>query len=451
MDKMVNCNMIKELLVAYLDGEVTGEERAHIESHLDACQLCLDDLDGLRATRQGLRRAFTDMAADVTPLSQSWQRLQERLEARPSLWERLGRLSLQHPVWGAAAASVVLVLAAVAFFWYAGVFDRAAVPVPAPMPAMAPEKDRAMEAAPPPTIQVPPPAPSPAPMPAPAPAPVPAPTPAPAPAPTPAPAPRPAPAPPFRASLVPEEAVYLPGESVEVRLSFANTSADTFTISQYPPEIEVTPWLDRDQVLSSRPGGTQPLEIRPGETATLDFAWDQRDGQGQQAAPGWYAVTFKDITIQHGGTGTYGMSPTARVLIQHPQGAMEKTIDLDQAQTVNGITVTLQRVEMTADGAGFSVFFIPPGYSPPPATPGMPPMPPRIAVAASAEYSFDGVTRNAGTAGFNTRGDGMRLVWGVGMHKLDPVPSDAGELIFTITQLNDWQGPWEFRIPLQGK
>jgi len=254
-----------------------------------------------------------------------------------------------------------------------------------------------------------------------------------------------APPPPFQSSLIPEEAHYLPGEKVEVTLSIANTSGDNMTISHYPPEVQVSPWLDREQVLSSRPGGTQPLEVRAGETVTQDFAWDQKDSQGQQASPGWYAVSFRDMNITQGDRGTMS-HPTARVLIQHPQGAVEKTIDLNQEQTVNGITVTLERIELMVDGARFSTFFIPPAYTPPPAGPGLPPAP---VVTARAEYSFSGVTRNAGTAGFSTKDSGMRLVWGIGMHKLDPVPSDATELVFTITQLNDWQGPWEFRIPLE--
>jgi len=111
--------------------------------------------------------------------------------------------------------------------------------------------------------------------------------------------------------------------------------------------------------------------------------------------------------------------------------------------------VTLERIELTADGAGFSAFFIPPAYTPPPAGSGLPPAP--DVVTARAEYSFSGVTRNAGTAGFSTKDGGMRLVWGMElkMHKLDPVPSDATELVFTITQLNDWQGPWEFKVSLE--
>jgi len=98
---------------------------------------------------------------------------------------------------------------------------------------------------------------------------------------------------------------------------------------------------------------------------------------------------------------------------------MEKTIELNQSQTVNGVTVTLERIVLTAEGSTFYVFFIPPGYTPPPTGPGLPPMPPPMVVAARAEYSFDGMTRNAGFAGFRTEDNGMGL------------------------------GPWEFKIPLE--
>ena len=30
-----------------------------------------------------------------------------------------------------------------------------------------------------------------------------------------------------------------------------------------------------------------------------------------------------------------------------------------------------------------------------------------------------------------------------------PMPSDAREITFTITQINDSQGPWVFKMPLQ--
>jgi hypothetical protein len=41
------------------------------------------------------------------------------------------------------------------------------------------------------------------------------------------------------------------------------------------------------------------------------------------------------------------------------------------------------------------------------------------------------------------------LRWGYDLARLDPVPSDARKLTFTITRLGDWEGPWEFHVPLE--
>jgi hypothetical protein len=272
---------------------------------------------------------------------------------------------------------------------------------------------------------------------------------APSPAPGP-PVPRPAPPPPFESSVVPEEAHYLPGKPIEVKLSITNTSSDIIAMSQYPPEIRVTPWQDRDRILASRAGDAQPLEVNPGDMVTVEFTWDQKNAEGEQVPPGWYAVTFTDISITQGDRRiTY--NPGAAVLVRYPQGAMEKSLDLNQSRTVNGVTVTLERIELTADGASFNAFFVAPGYTPPPTGPGLSPVPPPMNVTARAEYSFDGATRNAGFAGYRTEGDGIGLVWGNVPHRLDPVPSDAKELNFIITKLgDDWEGPWEFKVPLGG-
>ncbi|MDD5501048.1 MAG: hypothetical protein PHH57_05105 [Candidatus Omnitrophica bacterium] len=206
--------------------------------------------------------------------------------------------------------------------------------------------------------------------------------------------------------------------------------------------------MNWDDVLFSVSGGTGPIDIKPGETITVDFAWDQKDEGGRQVQPGWYNVIFGEITVRQENS-SYTFNPGANILIQYPQGVMEKSFDLDQSRTVSGVTMTLKHVELTTESASFSFFFIPPGYTASPSRPGMPPIPPIMSIMAKAEYTVNGATKYAGTAGFKTQGDGIGLIWGGGPGKLDPVPSDAKEMTFTITQLNDWEGPWIFQIPLQ--
>ena len=275
------------------------------------------------------------------------------------------------------------------------------------------------------------------------------PAPALAPASRPAPAPRPAPSPPFEESVTPEDAHYLPGELIEVRLTITNVSAETITFSPYPPQIRVTPRMDFDRTLFLVAGGTQPREVSPDETITFDFAWDQKDSQGQQASPGWYAVSFRDMNITQGDRGTMFHS-TARVLIQHPQGAVEKTIDLNQEQTVNGITVTLERIELNSSGMTVYAFNNPPGYNLPP---GQTAPAPSMWIQAEAEYSTDGgAVKKAGSSGIRFLDNGIRHTW----NNLDPAPKDAKELIFRILRLSEggtpgqgFEGPWEFKVPLE--
>jgi hypothetical protein len=91
----------------------------------------------------------------------------------------------------------------------------------------------------------------------------------------------------------------------------------------------------------------------------------------------------------------------------------KKIIEVNQSQTVNGITITLERVELSAMGARFYAFTIPSGYSLPeqplPAIPPLPHPPPAEMVAVHAEYTVDGVTKDAGRSGIGAHGNGIRL------------------------------------------
>jgi hypothetical protein len=252
----------------------------------------------------------------------------------------------------------------------------------------------------------------------------------------------PAPPPPFERSVVPEEAHYLPGELVEVNLSLTNVSSETINLDRWPPETQVTPLLNYDQVLFSIAAGTKPLEIKPGDTISWDFTWDQKDTDGKQVSPGWYNITFKGITIRQGDS-RYGFNPGALVLIQYPQGVMEKSLDLNQSQTVNEIAVTLQRIELTSTGMAVYAFNAPPGYNFPS---GQPLPAPSMMFHAEAKYSVDGeIFKLAGSSGIRPLQNGMLHIW----DNLDPIPVDAKELTFRITKLGDWEGPWEFKIPLE--
>jgi hypothetical protein len=85
----------------------------------------------------------------------------------------------------------------------------------------------------------------------------------------------------------------------------------------------------------------------------------------------------------------------------------------------------------------------PPGYSLPEGSP--PPELKSLMTHSIAEYSVDGgAIKQVKSVGGKADADGITLTW----DELDPMPVDAKEITFRITQLGDLQGLWEFKIQL---
>ena len=53
----MNCDKVKELLWAYLENKTTAEETAEIETHLEGCAACREELRSRRKSKT-LWRAF---------------------------------------------------------------------------------------------------------------------------------------------------------------------------------------------------------------------------------------------------------------------------------------------------------------------------------------------------------------------------------------------------------
>ena len=106
----MDCKRIRELLVAYLDGEATPEQHERVHDHLSKCPTCRRELETLTSTQQHLRQVLRMKAAETLPSAQVWTRIQERVTRVPqtSFWEKLGDW-IRQPAWQAAVV-VVLVL-----------------------------------------------------------------------------------------------------------------------------------------------------------------------------------------------------------------------------------------------------------------------------------------------------------------------------------------------------
>ncbi len=269
--------------------------------------------------------------------------------------------------------------------------------------------------------------------------------------------------------LVPDKLVYAAGEPVHMQLVLTNTSqgkVKSVVISQ--PAIDLVaagvfahplpPNAPSTQVgnpVKTFPAGNDQTRLAVGEKVSYDLTWDQRDVDGKQVAPGWYYYEsdyfFREESLDepvHGGLRNRAF------LIQYPQGAMQRTILVNQSRMVGktdlgDVVMTLQRIELNEMGASFYVEISSPNDAA--STDGRPDWVGRV-FPSSAQYVIDGVVKEARAPGNQFLENAVHLRWGASPDQdnyLDPVPVDARELTFVIPELGtDWKGPWEFKIPL---
>ncbi|MBI2853107.1 MAG: hypothetical protein HYX84_08460 [Chloroflexi bacterium] len=266
-------------------------------------------------------------------------------------------------------------------------------------------------------------------------------------------------------SAVPSRAEYTPGQPVELDFTLRNVYSEPVILSS-PPEVWVLrhdlPGNMNDWIIRSYAPGSGEIAIGQGETSTYKFTWDQKDDAGNQVAPGYYYVLFAERPESQSGKESRRSWGEVEVLIQYEQGAMKKTIDLNLSQTVSGLpsplegvaastglTLTLKRVELSEKGAKFYAVATLPGYQP-----AGPLDYTNWISCADAEYSFSGITKDAGCAHEGQAAEGIRLWWGY-VNPVDQVAGDARELVFKVYMNLDGHprqelfGPWEFRIPLE--
>ena len=120
----MDCKDMNELLTAYLDGEVTSEEREQIQAHISACSGCQKELEALAAIQRDLRQALEVTAAQAAPSPQAWAQIRQRIEAEQQRVTVLGlaksrlkgakdimtrSLVLRQPVWKTVVAGVLAV------------------------------------------------------------------------------------------------------------------------------------------------------------------------------------------------------------------------------------------------------------------------------------------------------------------------------------------------------
>jgi hypothetical protein len=248
---------------------------------------------------------------------------------------------------------------------------------------------------------------------------------------------------PFRINVSTAPA-HLPGEQIMFGVGITNSSSGTITIDPFSPAKWIKP-VGQDEAVYSSPAGVRTYDIG---TAPPFFpnkdTWDQKDNNGQQVALGWYEIGYEYVIIEQSTGKRYTANPTARFQIVNPDSAMNKNLGVNQSVSGENITVTLTNIEMNAAKTKIYTFTIPQGYSLPKEQP--PYEMESLMTNSMAEYSVDGgIFKQVKSGGGKADTDGISLTWA----NLDPMPVDAREITFSITQLGDIKGRWEFKIQLE--
>lgn len=75
----MSCDEFKGAMMGYLDGELDAEQRARLESHLDACEACARELAELSNLKEELADMKLREPSDAE-LERYWRSLYNRLE-----------------------------------------------------------------------------------------------------------------------------------------------------------------------------------------------------------------------------------------------------------------------------------------------------------------------------------------------------------------------------------
>jgi anti-sigma factor RsiW len=128
---MTSCESIREMLVAWLDGELSAGDAVAVQQHVESCSACADEVALFRATQSAITRALSRTAAAPAdqrdagfaallrevegdpPQVEVETRSGSRHAASPALRRAATRWRIRTVLSGALAAGLAAVL-----FWY---------------------------------------------------------------------------------------------------------------------------------------------------------------------------------------------------------------------------------------------------------------------------------------------------------------------------------------------
>ena len=271
-----------------------------------------------------------------------------------------------------------------------------------------------------------------------------------------------------------DKSLITPGDPITIALTLKNVWDKSIEIRELPsttPLTNVDRAGDEPVLLEWEDGEAIPRSMEPGDELTLVANMSSAVSAG--LPPGRYGLRVQVAVVHAPGSPEAGESKLGfgggRFVVIPPEGALDRTVIVDQVREANGTKITLEKIHFTPEESTIVVLAPPPpGESaeaqpitaPAPTatvipqqgtpTPTAVPLPAGFDVAVTdlgARYGIDGGPwRQLRGHGYRVTAEGVHHKWTFG-----PVSANAGTLVLAIAS-DDRPGSewlWEWTVALQ--
>jgi hypothetical protein len=230
---------------------------------------------------------------------------------------------------------------------------------------------------------------------------------------------------------------FTPGEAVQLIVSLKNTTAEPVTLEQFPPMLSIMQAETRQPVRTFESGKVSKT-LMPRESIIFQIYWDELD-DSRRPVTGEFYIELEDADY-FGKALKLTLTSPVTFSIQTGAGnigSAYETVIINQSVTVNGITVILQNLHLSANGAVMTAYVsAPPDYNKNPGS--------RNFAAFASYYLDSGWVKYAGLSTVGYHPADMKHTW----YLPEAIPPDTRELLFVVTSIGSWEGPWQFTIQL---
>jgi hypothetical protein len=242
---------------------------------------------------------------------------------------------------------------------------------------------------------------------------------------------------------------YSYGEPVILNISLVNSGSGSITVMGTPPLMGIRHTEGSDFRKYSR--SKTAIKLPAGQSYDTKLTWDQKDENGEQVVPGIYIIGVYYLYSTEDNGENFDLSNvkqctrTAKILIQPPQGTMQKKLYPHNTKQDNGVRATLVSLECnrTKGVFTFDVEIPEKEIDLTPRPTGL--VPCEFSIYPTAQYRIDNGKIKDFQDFYWTCDTGPSQVHVVTMIS-EPLPADAKNMEIKVTKFGNHEGRWNYYI-----